>query len=93
VEVTILATGQKLSKVFEERPGVLTPAQIAEAIARLAPLKVKQRDLPPHRARLERAARLFAELSGALRQQLSEALDAFESALAREGRAGHRPTA
>jgi molecular chaperone HscC len=83
VEVTILATGQKLAKVFEERPGVMTPAQIAAAIERLAPLKVDLRDLPPNRARLERAARLFTQLTGPLRQSLSEALDAFESALAR----------
>jgi molecular chaperone HscC len=83
VEVTILATGRKLAKVFEERPGVMTPAQIAAAIERLAPLKVNLRDLPPHRARLERAARLFTQLTGQLRQSLSEVLDAFESALAR----------
>lgn len=81
VEVTNLVTGKKDAKVFEERPGVMTPAQIAAAIARLAPLKVHARDLPPHRARLERAARLFTQLAGQLRQSLSEALDQFERAL------------
>ena len=81
VEVTILSTGQKYAKVFEERPGVMTPAQIAAAIERLSPLKVHPRNQPPHRARLERAARLFTQLSGQMRQSLSEALDQFEAAL------------
>jgi molecular chaperone HscC len=81
VEVTNAVTGKKDAKVFEERPGVMTAAQIAAAIARLAPLKVHPRDLPPHRARIERAARLFTQLSGQLRQSLSEVLDDFERSL------------
>lgn len=88
VEVTVLSTGQKVAKVFEERPGSLTPEQIAEAMRRLAPLKVNLRDLPPHRARLERANRLYAELSGEMRTSLNELIDRFESALA-----GHDPGA
>ena len=88
VEVTVLSTGQKVAKVFEERPGSLTPEQIAEAMRRLAPLKVNLRDLPPHRARLERANRLYAELSGEMRASLNELIDRFESALA-----GHDPGA
>lgn len=83
VEVTNLTTGQKSAKVFEERPGMMTQAQVTAAIERLAPLKVNPRDLPPNRARLERAARLFTQLTGQMRQTLSEALDRFESALAR----------
>jgi molecular chaperone HscC len=88
VEVTILATGAKQSKVFEERPGVMTPEQIAAAIKRLEPLKIRLRDLPRYRARIERAARLYTQLTGSLRQSLSEAMDAFEFALAEgdEGR-------
>lgn len=84
VEVTVLSTGQKVAKVFEQRPGSMTPEQIAEAMARLAPLKVHPRDFPQHRARLERANRLFAELSGELRSSLGHFLDRFEAALARQ---------
>jgi molecular chaperone HscC len=82
VEVTVLSSGQKVTKIFEERPGSLTPEQIAEAIRKLAPLKVSPRDLPPHRARLERANRLYAELSGEMRSSLNHLIDRFESALA-----------
>lgn len=82
VEVTVLATGQKVAKVFEERPGSMTPEQISEAVRRLGPLKLNPRDLPPNRARLERANRLYAELSGEMRASLNELIDRFESALA-----------
>jgi len=82
VEVTVLSTGQKVAKVFEERPGSMTPEQVTEAIRQLAPLKVSLRDLPPHRARLERANRLYAELSGEMRSSLNALIDRFEAALA-----------
>ncbi len=81
VEVTILSTGQKVAKVFEERPGMMSQEQVAAAIRQLAPLKVHPRDLPPNRARLERANRLFADLSGPLRLSLNHLMDQFESAL------------
>jgi molecular chaperone HscC len=81
VEVTILETGRKLTEVFEQRPGTMTPAQIAEAIRALGPLKIHPRELPPNRARLERANRLFADLSGGMREQLSFYVDRFEAAL------------
>jgi molecular chaperone HscC len=87
VEVTILETGQKVAKVFEQRPGQMSQEEILAAIRKLQPLKVQVRDLPQHRARLERANRLFAELSGPLRQELSLHLDAFEMALASEDQA------
>ncbi len=88
VEITILETQQKVAKVFEQRPGQMTTEEIAAAIRRLQPLKVHPRDLPVHRARLERANRLFAELSGPLRQELSQHLDVFEMALASADNAG-----
>jgi molecular chaperone HscC len=81
VEVTHLATNKKTAKVFEQRPGQLTESQIVEAIARLAPLKQHPRDTPHHRALLERANRLFAELVGELRQSLNHFIDSFEAAL------------
>ncbi len=81
VEVTNLNTGLKTNKVFQQRPGSLSESEIKTALERLAPLKQHPRDAPEHRARSERANRLFAELSGPLRSQLSEFIDHFEGAL------------
>ncbi|MDF1701538.1 MAG: Hsp70 family protein [Planctomycetota bacterium] len=85
IEVTILETGKVLRHVIESRPGAMAPEEVARAVASMAPLKVSPRDLLPNRARLERANRHFAELTGMRRQQLGEAIDRFEAALA----AGH----
>lgn len=81
VEATVVATGKRLGKVIESRPGSLSPAQIEEAIRRMIPLKIHPRDSLPNRARLERANRLFGELVGAAREALNARVDAFEAAL------------
>jgi molecular chaperone HscC len=82
VDVTVVETGKVHTKVIESRPGALTPKQIEEAIARLQPLKTDPRDLLPNRARLERAHRLYAEVTGHQRSHLSHLIDGFENALA-----------
>jgi molecular chaperone HscC len=87
VEVTILHSGNKVSAVFEQRPGSLTKVEIAEAIARLHPLKTHPRDMPAHRARLERANRLWADMRGNERDTLSLVIDSFERALATQDNA------
>lgn len=81
VDVTNIETGKVSSLVIEQRPGVLTKAQLREALDRMRPLKMHPRDLLPNRARLERANRLFAELIGPTREQLSYMIDQFENAL------------
>jgi molecular chaperone HscC len=81
VEVTIGSSGKKLTEVFEQRPGTMTREQIAEALGMLGPLKKHPRESPAHRARLERAQRLFTELTGLLRDALTQELDQFEAAL------------
>lgn len=82
VEVTVRSTKQKLCEVFEQRPGTMTREQIDEALRLLRPLKVHPREAVANRARLERAQRLFTELTGLLRDALSHELDCFEYALA-----------
>ena len=82
VEVTVLHNGQKIAEVFEQRPGTMTKAEIADAIARLRPLKVHPRDSAPNRALLERAGRLWTELKGMDREVLNMLIDKFERALA-----------
>ncbi len=81
VEVTSKASGKKISKVFEDRPGSMTKKEIEEALKRMQPLKTHPRDLLPNRARLERASRLYEDLSGANRDQLDMLVTYFESAL------------
>jgi molecular chaperone HscC len=81
VEVTVQHSGMKLTEVFEQRPGTLSKAQIAEAIRLLQPIKIHPREAPANRARLERANRLFTELSGDLRERLTWLVDSFEAAL------------
>lgn len=81
VEVTILESGKQVAQVFEQRPGTLSAGQIAAALRLLQPLKTNPRDRPENRARLERANRLFADLSGGMRSSLETWIDAFEAAL------------
>lgn len=87
VEVTILHSGKKVSEVFEQRPGTLSKTDIAEAIARLQPLKTHPRDILPNRARLERANRLWSDVKGEERDVLSMLIDHFERALASQDQA------
>lgn len=82
VDVTVLHSGSTFHAVLEERPGTLTKAQVEAIRERLAPLKVPARDRPHHRARLERAERVFELLRGDEREQLENLLQAFEGALA-----------
>lgn len=82
VEITILSSGQKVAQVFEQRPGTMTKADIADAIARLRPLKVHPRDFAPNRALLERSGRLWSDLKGVDREVLTMLIDKFERALA-----------
>jgi len=86
VEITVMETGRKVSKVFEQRPGQLSKKEIADAIKRLAPLKVNPRDLLPNRARLMRADRLYAELIGPSREHLAQLVSQFEGALASQNK-------
>jgi len=81
VEVTIKETGKKVTKVFEQRPGTLSAEQIAAALRKLQPLKTNPADRPENRARIERANRLYADLSGEMRRSLEGFLEAFEAAL------------
>ncbi len=82
VDVIKHHNGDRVTKVFEQRPGSMTQVQIDEALARLRPLKIHPRDRLPNRVRLEQADRLFSELSGALRDNLVMLVDDFDRALA-----------
>jgi molecular chaperone HscC len=84
VEALVVSTGKKHAKIIEQRPGALTKAEIQATLERLKPLKTHPRNEPENRAVLERAYRLYAELSGDARAVLSGILDEFEAALERQ---------
>lgn len=81
VEVTTLHNARKTTKVFQDRPGSLTEAQIQESIRRFAPIKIHPREQLPNLARLERSNRLYRELIGVQRDELSHRVQRFEAAL------------
>ncbi len=82
VEVLTLTTNKRHRLVIESRPGSMSVEQIAEAVRRMAPLKLHPKDLLPNRARIERARRMWSDLNGPARQALEVRLDEFEAALA-----------
>ncbi|MDB6138973.1 MAG: molecular chaperone HscC [Verrucomicrobiaceae bacterium] len=81
VDVTIMSSNEKISQVFEQRPGTMNKEEIQAAIARLRPLKIHPRDSAPNRALLERAGRLWSDLKGVDREVLTMLIDKFERAL------------
>ncbi|MCA8973437.1 MAG: Hsp70 family protein [Planctomycetes bacterium] len=81
VDVVVVHSGARFHTVIEERPGALQQHQIEEIRARLAPLKIAARERLPNRARLERANRVYAMLTGQDRDALAEVLRQFEVAL------------
>ena len=98
--IVIDKAGGNLSAYVPDLPGcVATGATLAEieveireAIERLSPLKVHPRDTPPHRARLERAERLYQDLRSVERSILTSLIDQFERALSTQ-ESGHIRTA
>ncbi|HEX6813019.1 MAG TPA: Hsp70 family protein [Planctomycetota bacterium] len=84
VDVTVVHSGVRFHTMLQERPGSLSPAQVEEVRARLAPLKIAARERPVNRARLERANRVYQQLVGQAREELEILLDHFENALANE---------
>lgn len=81
VEATVESTGKVERLIIEARPGRLSESEKKKALDAMQKLKVNQRDRSRNRLVLEQAKRLWTELTGFQREQLSEAMDAFEAAL------------
>lgn len=81
VETTVLETGKTSVLVIEQRPGALSRKQLADAREAMKRLKFHPRETLPNRTALARADALFAELTGAERQELSMAIGALQAAL------------
>jgi molecular chaperone HscC len=70
--------------VIEQHAGILTPAEIAERLAALEPLKRPPREADANRRLLAHAEHLHERTTGESRQTLADATRAFEAALAAE---------
>jgi molecular chaperone HscC len=81
VEATIVGTGQRQARVFERTEGRLTAEQVLAARKAMQRLKLHPRDALPNTTALARADALFAELVGADREVLAQAIAAFRVAL------------
>ena len=84
VEVLVKSTGLRRSTVIENQPGVLTVAEIAARLAKLAALKVNPREQAENVALIAQAERLYGERLGAERDAVGLALDQFLMTLDRQ---------
>jgi molecular chaperone HscC len=83
IDVTVPKTGAKFSKSLLGSASALNPEEIEERRLALNALKIHPREDLPNKATMARAERLYAELIGAAREQVGQALTQF--ALVLEG--------
>ncbi len=84
VEAKVNSSGVSESIVIEENPGVLSAAEIAERLQKLAQLKVHPRDDDRHVALIERAKRIYEESLGDKREYVGKLLVFFQETLERQ---------
>ncbi len=84
VDVLVVSTGLRRSTVIANQPGVLSPAEIANRLAKLAALKVNPRDQAENVALIAYAERLYGERLGMERDAIGTALDQFLLTLDRQ---------
>ena len=84
VDVEVVSSGRKYSKVIENRPGQLSDKEKRESRKRLEALKVLPRDREVVRAVLARADRMYASLLGHNRELLGRHIDDFQAILDRQ---------
>ncbi len=77
VEASLHDTGDTVSVVIEDNPGVLTKDEIAQRLKSLEKLKIHPRDETENRVVLARLQRLYEQNLGELRQVLGDALSEF----------------
>jgi molecular chaperone HscC len=77
IDVTVPKTGAKFSKSLLGSASALNPEEIEERRLALNALKIHPREDLPNKATMARAERLYAELIGAAREQVGQALTQF----------------
>ncbi len=81
VEVTVLSTGKKVERIFENSAG-MGKDELERRFAELSAIKIAPREMAENRALVARAERLYEELRGADRDQLRLLLMQFEATIA-----------
>lgn len=81
VETTIEKTGVKSNLVITRHAKNMSKSELKKALAEMQALKIHPREDSANRFILKRAERVYQELPAVLRDQLSYAMDLFESAL------------
>jgi molecular chaperone HscC len=81
VEATVVATGEKVTRVITQHARGLSPAQIAQAVRDMEKLKTHPREEAANRFLVRRAERVYQELPLAERETLEDLLMGFEQAL------------
>ena len=81
VEAVIMSTKRRFRRLITKHAHGLSPGQIDEAVRAMSKLKTSPRDETVNRFLLQRAERVFQELSLMDRDRLSELMDGFEDAL------------
>ena len=77
VDVLVKSTALRRTLVIENQRGVLSPAEIASRLAKLAALKVSPRDQAANIALIAHAERLYSERLGPERDTVGQALERF----------------
>jgi molecular chaperone HscC len=81
VEVTPLKGGEASVLLIEGNPGLMSPQEIADRLASLSTLKIHPRERIEMRTLLARGERLYQQLRGGAREQLSLEMTRFEGGL------------
>jgi molecular chaperone HscC len=81
VEATILATGNKVAKVINNKHNPMSSHEIKQALIAMQSLKVNYREDQANQYLLKRAERIYQEIPLDMRNQLEHLLVAFERAL------------
>jgi molecular chaperone HscC len=84
VEVTTLSNGKTEKLIIEKNPGAMTEDEIRQSLEGLQTLKIHPREKDEHRYLLEKGERLYQELLGAARNEVSSLLVSFEATLERQ---------
>jgi molecular chaperone HscC len=82
VQVTTLSTGVQKNMIIEKNPGKLTKQEIEQRLTELMAIKIHPRERTENRLLLAMGERLYEEMLGEKRAQLTALLDHFEQVLA-----------
>jgi molecular chaperone HscC len=77
VEVTVVSTGEKSVKYFQENASQLNEADLKQRFETLSQIRLAPRDQLPNKALIAHAERLYVESSGALRDSIRDSIRQF----------------